>query len=786
MGGGAPQKRIDPNQMPNPIQVMKDDQESFNGEMFMTSTRGKVPPLVSTKCKIVDDGNCSPRHMRSTVYSIPCNQDMLKESGIPMAVISTPFAQIPEDEHQLRYVDHGPSGPVRCNRCKAYMNPFMQFIDGGRRFVCNICSHSSEVPQEYFCHLDHQGRRVDMYERPELCFGSYEFIATTDYCKDSKLPSPPAFIFMIDVSYQSMQQGMVKILANELMTLLDKLPCDVGMDESLIKVGFVTYNTQLHFYNVKENLAQPQMMVVTDLEDTFVPLQDGFLVSYKESKAVVDSLLELLPDMFADTRETGVMLGPVISAGMEALKGAGISGKLYIFHSSLPIIDAPGKLKNREDRKLLATDKEKQILVPQGNHYMNLAKACVKSSVSIDLFLFPNSYIDVATLGLMVTQTGGQIYRYSYFKETTHGNQFVSDLRKNFKREVGFDAIMRLRCSTGLRPVEFFGSFIMENTTDVELASIDSDKAIAIEIKHDDKIPEDGVTFFQIALLYTSVSGQRRFRINNLSFSTCSQLADLYRCCELDATVNFLSKHALRQVLSSTPQAIKDSLILKCVQILACYRQHCATPSTSGQLILPECMKLLPLYVNCMIKSDVLAGGSEMSSDDRAFLMQATLSMPTNITSSYFYPRVIALHSLDLDHEDDLIPEQMRCLGDNLHDYGVYLLENTISMFIWVGLQVDPQFLQDAFGVAAIGQLDVEATTLPELDTPISKRIRQIVDAIQDRNPRHLKIQIVRQKDKLEPWFRHYVVEDKGFNASHLSYVDFLCHVHKEIRNLLN
>ena len=36
--------------------------------------------------------------MRSTVYSIPCNQDMLKESGIPMAVISTPFAKIPEDE----------------------------------------------------------------------------------------------------------------------------------------------------------------------------------------------------------------------------------------------------------------------------------------------------------------------------------------------------------------------------------------------------------------------------------------------------------------------------------------------------------------------------------------------------------------------------------------------------------------------------------------------------------------------------------------------------------------
>lgn len=36
-----------------------------------------------------------------------------------------------------------------------------------------------------------------------------------------------------------------------------------------------------------------------------------------------------------------------------------MSGKLFVFHSSLPISEAPGKLKNREDRKLLGSDKEK-------------------------------------------------------------------------------------------------------------------------------------------------------------------------------------------------------------------------------------------------------------------------------------------------------------------------------------------------------------------------------------------------------------------------------------------
>lgn len=39
------------------------------------------------------------------------------------------------------------------------------------------------VPPQYFQHLDHTGKRVDYYDRPELSLGSYEFLATVDYCK---------------------------------------------------------------------------------------------------------------------------------------------------------------------------------------------------------------------------------------------------------------------------------------------------------------------------------------------------------------------------------------------------------------------------------------------------------------------------------------------------------------------------------------------------------------------------------------------------------------------------
>lgn len=43
------------------------------------------------------------------------------------------------------------------------------------------------------------------------------------------------------------------------------------------------------------------------------------------------------------------------------LQAADCAGKLFIFHTSLPIAEAPGKLKNRDDKKLINTDKEKVI-----------------------------------------------------------------------------------------------------------------------------------------------------------------------------------------------------------------------------------------------------------------------------------------------------------------------------------------------------------------------------------------------------------------------------------------
>ncbi|NWH60478.1 SC24C protein, partial [Geococcyx californianus] len=782
-GPPPPPKRLDPDSIPSPIQVIEDDRSNRGSEPFVTGVRGQVPPLVTTNFLVKDQGNASPRYIRCTSYNIPCTSDMAKQSQVPLAAVIKPLATLPPEETLPYLVDHGESGPVRCNRCKAYMCPFMQFIEGGRRFQCCFCSCVTEVPPQYFQHLDHTGKRVDFYDRPELSLGSYEFLATVDYCKNNKFPSPPAFIFMIDVSYNAVKSGLVRLICEELKSLLDYLPREGNVEESAIRVGFVTYNKVLHFYNVKSSLAQPQMMVVSDVADMFVPLLDGFLVKVNESRTVIASLLDQIPEMFADTRETETVFAPVIQAGLEALKAAECAGKLFIFHTSLPIAEAPGKLKNRDDKKLINTDKEKTLFQAQTSFYNNLAKDCVAQGCCVDLFLFPNQYLDVATLGVVTYQTGGSIYKYAYFQLEMDQDRFLNDLRRDVQKEVGFDAVMRVRTSTGIRATDFFGAFYMSNTTDVEMAGLDCDKTITVEFKHDDKLSEDSGALLQCALLYTSCAGQRRLRIHNLSLNCCTQLADLYRNCETDTLINYLAKYAYRGVLSSPVKAVRDSLISQCAQILACYRKNCASPSSAGQLILPECMKLLPVYLNCVLKSDVLQPGPEVTTDDRAYIRHLVTSMDVAETNVFFYPRLLPLTKADVD--SDSLPAAIRNSEERLSKGDIYLLENGLNIFVWVGVNVQQGLIQNLFGVSSFSQISNTLSTLPVLENPFSKKVRSIVNMLQMQRSRYMKLIIVKQEDKLEMLFKHFLVEDKSLSGG-ASYVDFLCHMHKEIRQLLS
>ena len=112
------------------------------------------------------------------------------------------------------------------------------------------------------------------------------------------------------------------------------------------------------------------MLVVSDIDDVFLPKPSDLLVNLAESRQSLEALLGRINDMFQENTIIGSVLGPALQAGYKlmassfTLQGSNIDtfgqspigGKIIVLSASLPSLGA-GALKNREDPKILGTSK---------------------------------------------------------------------------------------------------------------------------------------------------------------------------------------------------------------------------------------------------------------------------------------------------------------------------------------------------------------------------------------------------------------------------------------------
>lgn len=171
-----PSSKIDPAQVPRP------SAKGLAAEEYQTSgNQYPNPPTTQARFIVRDTGNANPRYMRCTLSMLPYSNDLLKQSAMPLAAVVQPFAILDPSDDQTQTVDFGEAGPIRCGSCKAYMNPHMQFVDRGRKFRCCFCGTSNATPVDYICNTGADGRRHDAFDRPELCRGSVDFVASKEY-----------------------------------------------------------------------------------------------------------------------------------------------------------------------------------------------------------------------------------------------------------------------------------------------------------------------------------------------------------------------------------------------------------------------------------------------------------------------------------------------------------------------------------------------------------------------------------------------------------------------------
>ena len=56
-----------------------------------------------------------------------------------------------------------------------------------------------------------------------------------------------------------------------------------------MRVAFMCYDQEIHFFTLKNSLGQPQRLTVSDLADVFVPDIEQFFVTVDQASAAIDT-----------------------------------------------------------------------------------------------------------------------------------------------------------------------------------------------------------------------------------------------------------------------------------------------------------------------------------------------------------------------------------------------------------------------------------------------------------------------------------------------------------------
>ena len=183
----------------------------------------------------------------------------------------------------------------------------------------------------------------------------------------------------------------------------------------------------------------------------------------------------------------------------------------------------PGSLAAREAANVSGGGKmDSALLGPATDFYKKLALDCSGQQIAVDLFALGAHYLDLATLSGISKFSGGQVQHfpgYHMVENAPSAARFEMALSRyvgidrccireklrtkekkilkgpcngkaaNFQltsryltRKIGFEAVMRVRCTRGITPHTFHGNFFVRSTDLLSLPNINPDAGFAMQV----------------------------------------------------------------------------------------------------------------------------------------------------------------------------------------------------------------------------------------------------------------------------------------------------------------
>lgn len=220
-------------------------------------------------------------------------------------------------------------------------------------------------------------------------------------------------------------------------------------------------------------------------------------------------------------------------------------------------------------------------------------------------------------------------------------------------------------------------------------------------------------------------------------------------------------------------------------------------PGDEGDQSIPDCLQLLPLYTLAILKNVAFRGGTDVHPDERIASHMALRSMFVKDLLSFIHPRLYAIHDIDdqvglpSDDDDDevntagrekiVLPGAINLSVERLSSEGVFLLDNGVDAFIWVGRASNPAIVSALFGVESLENVDPSQLKLNSSGNDVASRLNTIIQALHEEDDPSFSsvtpsIHIIREGDMaMEARFFWNFIEDRAqFNGGTYSYAEFM------------
>ena len=750
--------------------------------------------------------NCSSEYISTTTNIFPSNSETLAQLSLPIAISLCPMKNTGLD---IPFVDYGEKNIPRCpNRnCRAYLNPFVKFINGGEKWICNICGQINDTEDYYYCDVDKNGERLDMNSKTELCCGTYEFFANKTYWKKGKTPTEAMFFFVFETSLGAIDNGFFNACVE---SVKDVISNESFYNGNNVKISIITYNLGVDFYSFNEKYTQPQMLTVNEIEDNdiFLPTNiNNLIFNLKNDKDKILQILDLIQNTFNrnnaniinnNCKDSLKIFAAIVGA---YLIGKRNGGKIILFSSSNALNSIPkmnsGLDKNMTKEQIAYSAHDKRKL---GNIGINLTN----QNIGCDIFASAESQINTFTLNQICEFSNGHLYFFKKFNIDLHYKNIFNQIRRVLTRPICWEGVNRTRFSMGYKISSYSTPVLISNGDLFIFPTGDSDQNYLFSVSPPNTKTNEGeenekkndyfytnekkekYLYIQSALLYSYGDGNRRIRIHNLCLPVSNNLRHIFN----EVNADILATHYLKDTIDKIYKIknISNAIISTDTQFKHFIDKVMSFQQRMNKELLPN-LDYLPLYMIGIFKHRIFCKEEiekNYDIDISNFLRVSLQKLSSQEIITFMVPSIYSLHELENDKNlgtfdsasgEINLPNMISSSKSSMEENGLYLIDNGYLLIIYVKKGVSPYILKNLFGVENLSFLTMvinEDNVFGENDdNEFKERIRNILDYIRGGKSLFQNLIFVFEGAGGERIINESLIEDNNCQWFQMNYATF-------------